>query len=173
MRKEYAHVLRQHFSQRFEERFPAFAPQGVKTIYFTPGDRAFENKLDDGTSLWISLHVDQKYECFNVEIGWSALGRWPELGMRPSPLRPDNHAEFEEQEYLTRLPFLWTENDDWFEIEPFDPGSDLASLAKKIEPIDRREARDKVAPVVEACIEKIAEYAIPYFENFLQRRTRS
>lgn len=165
MRKEYGRVLRELFARRMHEELPEFSQAKLSTIYFTPGDRAFEKKLGDGTSLWINLNIDSKLECFTIEIGWSDFGRWPELGMRPSPIRPENKAEFSEKEYLTRLPFLWTEMDTWFEIEPFNPESSIKDLMKKMEPISKDEARDKVSPVVEDCIDRISEYAVPYLQQ--------
>ena len=169
MRKEYGRVLRELFSKRMSERHPEFSNVKVSTIYFTPGDRAFEKKLDDGTSLWINLHIDSKLECFNIEIGWSDLGRWPELGMRPSPVRPENNSEFKEREYITRLPSLWTEIDYWFEIEPFNPNLNVEDLVKKTKPIDKDKAHNRVEPVVEECIEKISKYGVPYLQQRADR----
>ena len=67
--------------------------------------------------------------------------------MRPSSMRPDKRSEFSKKEYLTRSPFLWTSEDYWFEIEPFNPDSDLSDLIKQMEPIDSKAAHEKVAPV--------------------------
>ena len=169
MRKEYGRVLRELFAQRMREAHPEFSQTKVSTIYFIPGDRAFEKKVDGGTSLWINLHIDSKLECFNVEIGWSDFGRWPEQGMRLSEIRPGNKTEFDEKEYLTRLPFLWTEIDAWFEIEPFDPDVSVQDLMKKMEPLDKEEAHARVAPVVEECIEKISRFAVPYLQQRVDR----
>ena len=169
MRKEYGKAIRKLFAQKIQEKLPDFRPAKISNIYFTPGDRAFEKKVGNEVLYWINLNVNQKFECFTVEIGWSAIGRWPELSMRPSPIRPDYNSEFEEQEYITRLPFLWTQDDYWFEIEPFNPGSDLESLKKQVEPIEDDKAHEKVAPVVEECTDRIVQYAIPYFEEHAKR----
>ena len=169
MRKEYGKALRKLFGQKIQAKLPDYSPAKISNIYFTPGDRAFEKKVENEVSYWINLNVNQKLECFTAEIGWSAMGRWPELSMRPSPIRPDYNSEFEEREYITRLPFLWTKDDYWFEIEPFKPGSDLESLKKQMEPIADDKVLERVAPVVEDCIDRIVQYAIPYFEEHAKR----
>jgi hypothetical protein len=165
MRKEYRKALLKHFDKRIQEMIPEFSPVNLSNIYFTLGDRAFEKRLLNGESHWINLNINPKFECFTVEIGWSALGRWPELSMRPSALRPNHNSEFAEQEYITRLPFLWTTDDYWFEIEPFNSNTDLESLKKQLEPIKSNKAHEKVTPMVEESVDRIVEYAIPYFEE--------
>ncbi len=169
MRKEYGKILRKLFDQQIKEDFPDFRPAKISNIYFTPGDRAFEKKSIDGASLWINLSINAKYESFNVEIGWSTFGRWPELSMRPSPIRPVGSPEFAEEEYITRLPFLWTNDDFWFEIEPFEPTQTVESIVEKMKPIEETKAREQVAPVVKECFEKVAKYAIPYFQRYSER----
>ncbi|MES9859773.1 MAG: hypothetical protein ABW157_18280 [Candidatus Thiodiazotropha sp. LLP2] len=169
MRKEYGKALRSLFGQKILKTLPEFSPVKVSGIYFIPGNRAFEKKLTNGESHWINLNIDPKFERFTVEIGWSALGRWPELSMCPSPIRPDHNIEFAEQEYITRLPFLWTTDDYWFEIEAFNPNGDLESLMRQMAPIDSDKANERVEPIVEECVATIVEYANPYFEERTKR----
>ena len=169
MRKEYGKALRMLFEQHMKRSLPDYVPVKISSIYFTPGDRAFEKKAGNGTSLWISLSINPKYESFNIEIGWSKLGRWPELSMRPSSIRPNGSSEFAKEEYITRLSFLWTIDDYWFEIEPFDPNLDLEGIIEKMKPIKGDKAMKQVTPLVEECFDKISKFAISYFEGYTER----
>ena len=177
MRKEYGKALRSLFQEALKSAAPEFLPVKVKSKYFVPGDRAFERKLDNGSSLWINLSPNKSgYESFNVEIGWSALGRWPELNMVPFLLRPGSseEEEFNLEEYMTRLPFLWSDEDLWFEIEPFRfSGTEeemMVSLQRQTESITSVEAESKVGEVLPDCIEKLVTYGMPYLEKYVAKK---
>ncbi|MCP5150639.1 MAG: hypothetical protein H6982_07765 [Chromatiales bacterium] len=166
MRKEYGKVLRSVFAARMKTAAVDFPETKVKSMYFWPGDRAYCWKVDAQLHCWIVLSPSDRYEQFTVLVGWSTLGRYPELGMVPSPREPTpDRSEFEEPEYLTRLAQLWTDEDAWWVVEPFAAPESMAALQASIEPIPAAEARARVTPVVENAIAKVTEVAIPYLRE--------
>lgn len=169
MRKEYGKTLRSLFQKAMKTVAPDFLPTTVNSPYFAPGDLAFARRLDNGSSLWINLSPNKSgYEKFTVELGWSKAGRWPQLTTYPSPVRPENTKEYELEEYITRLAFLWGNRDLWFEIEPFGLSKTrqelMANLKQQMEPISTDLAILKVEPVIDECMEKLKQYGLPYLE---------
>jgi len=174
MRKEYGKALRTLFSKQMAKQLSQFEEIKINSIYFSPGDRAFRWKAADRLHCWIVLSPSKKdHDEFTVLIGWSKLGRYPELGMVPCAQMPTRFGdEFENEEYLTRLPYLWTDEDRWWVVKEFRPPSSLAEMQKDLEPVPAREAREAVAPLVHDAMEKIGKMGLPYLEA-MSRQVRS
>jgi hypothetical protein len=171
MRKEYGKALRDAFAERMKTRFSQFQALTVRTQYFFPGDRAYRWIPREPVHCWIVLHPSKKdYDWFNVLVGWSRLARYPELGMVPCMEQPSAHRqEFENDEYLTRLPYLFDGGKDtWWEVRAFEPPTSLEELAKWVAPISVHEAREAVKPLVVDAMDKIAEYAVPYLRELAE-----
>jgi hypothetical protein len=79
--------------------------------------------------LWVFLIPSVKgYNRFTVELGWSTLGRYPELSARPAPAWPGtDRAEFDLPEYVCRLVSLYARADPWWSYEP-PPGEPVPYL---------------------------------------------
>ncbi len=112
------------------------------------------------------------YESFTVEIGWSKLGRFPELGMRPSMQPPSaDHAEFAQPEYVCRLGKDLLGADYWWEVEPFErgltPEQCLAILQKRLDPIPADQAASRVKPHVVDAIRCLETLGLPYLQGFV------
>lgn len=171
MRKEYGKALRQLFSAEMNNLLPRFLPVKLSSLYILPGERPFRWIPVEAVHLWILLCPDQKgREAFTVEIGWSKLGRFPELSMRPSFRAPSSgREEFALDEYVCRLGMLVSGDDSWWELEsPADLNSQeayLAYLQAKISSISPEEADRIVRPHVEDAVEKLCLHGIPYLEE--------
>jgi hypothetical protein len=172
MRKEYGKALRQYFSKKMRETLPDFKEEKVKSVYLWPGQRAFGRTVAGSLTCWIVLSPSLKdYEEFTVLIGWSTLGRYPELSVIPSIQRPSpDRAEFRQPEYLTRLPQLWTHQDEWWVIEAFKPVFTVEEMTARMAPIPAGVAEEKVIPRVEDAIRKVMEFGIPYLSAFVESR---
>lgn len=170
MRKEYGKVLRTLFSKEMEKSLRHFEETKVDSVYFWPGDRAFRWKFSDDLHCWIVLSPSQKgYDEFTVLIGWSKMGRYPELSMVPCFQMPTSErTEFDNDEYLTRLPSLWTHEDRWWVVREFSPAISAAELEARMKPIPADEARQTVMPLVKDAIDKLQRYGVPYLETFCQ-----
>jgi len=171
MRKECGKALRELFTAEMKTVLPQFLPVKVSSKYIFPGERAFRWIPVEPVHLWILLVPHHKGgEEFTVEIGWSKLGRFPELSMRPSlPGPSERRDEFALDEYVCRLGMLISGRDYWWEVEHFEfPDSEeawMAYLQSKVNPLSTQEAIQIVRPRVQDAVEKLRLHAVPYFEE--------
>ena len=61
----------------------------------------------------------------------------------PTAISPVGNLESKKNEDITRLPFLLSRSDSWFEIEPFDEATDIANLIRNMKSIASAEAQKK------------------------------
>jgi hypothetical protein len=169
MRKEFGKTLRALFLRAMKERLPSFRETKVTSPSFWPGERAFCLVVTAGLHLWLVLSPSQKdYDMFTLLAGWSRLGRYPALTMIPSSRLPEEgHGEFEEAEYLFRLPSLWTREERWWVIREPLLDVTIEALMKQMDPVPQAEAERLVTPLVDEAMEKTETYALPYFEALL------
>lgn len=172
MRKEYGNALRREFTAQMKVKLPQFHPVKISSIYVWPGERAFRWIPVEPIHLWILLCPDQKgREAFTVEIGWSRLGRFPELGMRPSFELPSSRRdEFKVDEYVCRLGVQAAGDDYWWELESLE-GLDsqeayMAYLRRQANPISPQEATGAVRAHVGDAMEKLLLHGVPYLDEF-------
>ena len=171
MRKEYGKALRTMFAAKMKAELRQFEEVKIKSLYFWPGDRAYRWIVNERLHCWIVLSPSKKdYDEFTVLVGWSKLGRYPELSMVPSPQLPNaSRDEFNRDEYLARLPSLWTNIDSWWVVRKFRMPNSAADLAARIEPIPATTAREAVSPRVDDAILKIREFGVPYLEELARK----
>jgi hypothetical protein len=169
MRKEYGKILRSYFSSQLEKHAPQFKAIKVDSVYFWPGDRAYCWQPHDNLKCWLILSPSKKdNDEFTVLIGWSKLNRYPELNMVPCPDGPTaDREEHKRDEYLIRLPQLWTETDEWWVVRKFRPLRSQADLEASLKPIDTNTAGSTVKPLVDDAVEKIIHKGIPYLESLV------
>ncbi len=167
MRKEYGKALRKLFAEQMRETMPQFEAVKVQSMYFWPGDRAFRWAAGRNLTFWIVLSPDKKgREEFTLLVGWSRRGRYPELSVIPCPEGPSpERKEFASQEYLTRLPSLWTDRDVWWVVERLRVPRSISELQASLKPISAEAATAAVAPRVREAIAELQEHALPYFEE--------
>lgn len=83
-----------------------------------------------------------------------------------------NRDEFENEEYLTRLPFLGTNNKDWrWVVKEFRIPQSVAEIEASLKPIPATEAKETVAPLVRDAISKIPEFGLLYLEELSRAAT--
>ena len=164
MRKEYGKALRALFAAQMKHAVPHFEEVKVRSMYFWPGDRAFRLQVTDQVHCWIVLSPSKKnYDEFTILIGWSKRGRYPELSMVPCAEQPKpDRNEFANEEYLTRLPYLWTSEDKWWVVEKFRAPRSVTEIEASLRPLAAAEAKEAVAPLVHDAISKIEEFGLPY-----------
>jgi len=178
MRKEYGKPLRALFTAEMQSRLPQFAATTVKSQYIFPGERAFCWIPRDPIRCWVVVQPNLKgHESFTVEIGWSTMARFPELGMRPSFQSPsDDHAEFAQPEYMCRLGKDRVGDDHWWEVEAFRCGLTEAEclqiLQEQVKPIPADVAVELVRPHVLNAVETLVRLGVPYLELFAADRAR-
>ena len=158
MRKEYGKVLRGQFDKKLSEDVPDFKHVNVKSKYIFPGERAYAWEVSDKICCWLILVPDQDADLrFTVEIGWSRLGRFPELTMRPSAtLEGKEDKIYTEKECILRLSQLWSNLDPWW-------GDTKVSI--DLTPIPKEKASNAVKELVRESIDKIKEQGLPFLKK--------
>lgn len=176
MRKEYGRALRTIFESELRLRLPQFEPVHVTSAFLWPGERAFRWTPMDGHACWILLLPDKKgREPFTIEVGWSTLGRFPELSVRPSPEGPNPaREEFGRDEYVCRLGNTQFGRDYWWEIErlqaPTDPAEALRTLERQTRRVSAEEASTRIAPLVDDALGAFEQHGLPYLAEWVAFR---
>ncbi len=180
MRKEYGKALRELFARGMRDRFPQFAPARVSSRYVFPGERLFRWAPAESLHCWVILSPDGKgREAFYVEIGWSRLGRFPELGMRPSCADPRSADVAGERECVVRLRSLREPHDSGWELpDPAlaategnaSPEDVVRALQRSLLPISPSQADADVAPLVEDAFTRLRDDGVPFLERVAAHR---
>jgi len=168
MRKPYAQALRELFTEGLAAASPDFEfVRRHQPLAGIPGERAFRRAVSADVVQWLVLVPDLKREAFFLELGWSRRGRFPQLTMRPSFVRPLDAGP--EEEVLVRLRELAGENDfGWVIEEPPMGGTREAMLAYLIAqsaPLEPEVARARVAPLVDEALAMWIELGRPFLER--------
>ena len=173
MRKEYGKVLRQYFGIQMKKFLPDYKEVKVKSQYLGTGERCYSKSQGRSVNCWIVLSPSQKgYDEFTIMVGWSVLGRYPELNMIPSIVSPSSdRKEFSLEEYLIRLPQLWTKDDIWWVVKKYEPAFTPEELQALNEPISLEDAEDMVIPQVDNAMQKLLDEGIPYLSEFAGSKT--
>jgi len=106
MRKELASAVRAEFAVAIKRRLPQFNPIKVASRFAWPGSRVFRWTHDASLHFFVELLFDPKgADAFAVEVGWSRLGRYPEVRARPG--FPSGGGEATRPEHWSRLSSLY------------------------------------------------------------------
>lgn len=171
MRKEYGNALREIFTEGFHRVCPFFALVKKPSILaVVPGERAYRWAFTERQHMWVVLVPDQKREAFTIELGWSRLGRFPQLTMRPSFARPKEAGS--EDEYLCRLGELSRGQDWWWVIEElplnFSQEQFMAYIMAQTKPISPETARSRVSPLVNEAVSEFERFGLPFLRANVQ-----
>ena len=168
MRKELATAVRNEFAAAMAQRLPQFVPLIVKSRYAWPGSRIFGWAYNPSIHFFVELFFDPKgYDCFGVDVGWSRLGRFPEVAARMGFREDAGKAE-----QWIRLPLLYSNFGGMWSLEAADEepgaigqGGGSVRLAAGLPPIPIEQALPRVGPRVADAVEKLVVYALPYCEE--------
>ncbi len=170
MRKEYGKVLREAFARRLAERLPRFKPVRTGSDYLFPGERVFCWAVSGDLHLYVILTPDQRgHDAFTVELGWSRLGRFPELSMRPNIMGPAlDGAEFARDEAVVRLPYL-TGIPEWWTVEEIPDPLTLEALMEQQRKRSPAEAEAQVQPLLTEAMDSLETAGVEFFRAFLRQ----
>jgi hypothetical protein len=174
MRKEYGAALREVFSETLTAVCPSFMlVKKPSMLACVPGERAYRWIATHSQHMWMVLVPDQQREAFTIELGWSRLGRFPQLTMRPSFVAPEDAAM--EDEYLCRLGDLSRGKDWWWTIEelPLDATQDqfMAYILAQTLPLSPEVARSRIVPHVEEAMGEFERFGLPFLRANVQPAT--
>ncbi|MCB1889467.1 MAG: hypothetical protein KDH20_17800 [Rhodocyclaceae bacterium] len=165
MRKEYGKVLRKACDEGMAAAGMGWERQALKSLWLMPGERAYARRLSDSLTGWCVLSPHAERDSFTIDIGWSRLGRFPELGMRPSALVAE--VDFGRDECWVRLGELATGEDICWEVGTGVARS-MADLQAMVTPLDAATARARVLPCVEGALAALQAHG----EAFLAEAAR-
>jgi hypothetical protein len=176
MRKELSKALRAEFTAAMASRLPQFVPIKVTSRYAWPGSRIFRWVFDPSLHFFVELFLDHKGDdAFGVEVGWSRLGRYPEVPVRPGWLEDAAKAE-----HWVRLSSFYSNVGGMWSLEASEgapgavgQGARSLELAAGRPPIPLEQALARVGPRVVDVMEKLATYALPYFEEVSRSKPSS
>ena len=168
MRKEYGAALRDIFTTLLTKACGEFVPvKKHAPLAGYPGERAYCWRVSEVLFNWVVLVPDKDREVFFVELGWSRRGRFPQLTMRPSALRPGEAAG--QDEFLCRLGELSRDNDEGWAIESLRADATqedmMAYLVAQTTPVTPEVARGRVTPLVEQAVSELQRFGLPFLRT--------
>jgi hypothetical protein len=174
MRKEFERVLTKQFSEMLIKCDHGFSEMQSRSPYVFPRDIVYTKMTErENVRLFVIVVVHEERDAFSLEIGWSALGRFPELSSRPAGRPTPNRIEFSRPEFVCRLADLFgLPGFEWVVVPSFGPHTDgfLRFVKKSCEPIPSEEAAARVKPQVEDAIAKLVGFGLPYLDQYLRSR---
>ena len=169
MRKELSKAVRTEFTAAIARRLPQFVPVTIKSRYAWPGSRIFRWVSDPSLHFFVELFFDPKGDdSFGVEVGWSRLGRFPEI-----PARPGGREDLAKAEHWVRLSLLYSNVGGMWSLE--EPESAPGALGQRsgisaarvagLPPIPVEQALARVGPRVADAVEQLVNHALPYLQE--------
>ncbi len=171
MRKELRKVLVRMFTEELSRHDNTFVAANIRSKYLTPGEKVYEKAIPTSAKrLFIVLIADNQRDAFMVEIGWSTLGRFPELPMRPSGWPMTGREEFKKPEFMCRVASLFDPAHNFWYIRPaLNPFKDdfLEYVKEQTKTIPPDTAAALVKPAVLDAIDKLVKFGFPYLDEYL------
>jgi hypothetical protein len=171
MRKEFRRLLKKEFTERLQNLDSGFTLSKGESPYVFPRDVVFSRVIQPpGISLFVILLIDDRRESFALEIGWSTMGRFPELSPRPAGRPTPNRSEFARPEFICRLGDVSSDaTKEWLILPDLNSQSDFLSFVKETtESISPEKAIHLVKPQVQAAIEQLGRHGLPYLHEYLK-----
>jgi hypothetical protein len=177
-------VLGKEVKRRFCEQLRECLPQiaGVKHDRNRFGWKVFEWALSSDVKADLCLCLSVRDDAFTVEIGWSRQGRFPgHLGiMFPHDIaRARIHAsEPVDGEFLTRLPYLYTDKDEWWEVIPRLTVKEILEQQQRqietgqVEETPIEVGLERIEPLVSEAVERIVTYGLPWLSEQCRMATQ-
>lgn len=169
--------------RRFGEFLKARLPQFVE-IAREPGSlnsKVYEWEISPGRKAYVALYLSRRDDAFTIDVAWSHQGRFPaHLGLmepRSVPRARIRASEPIEGEFLTRLPSLFSDRDEWWEVIPrlsveeiLERQQQMIETGQLVEtPIEV--GFERLDSLVRDAVNKIADYAVPWFVEHCSART--
>ena len=194
MRSKLAKAVRKEFAARLKRSLPQFKLAKLREIEFLgkmekeipPGYRLYlwDFSKDLCVYLVLCIATPKMGDAFTVECAWTRNGRFPSL-LGLTIMHPCDFPKFgivcdepKDGDFLFRIGELWEPHvDHWWWVAPRPSFEEINKWSREGNfegeklfgppemPID--EAMKNVVPCVEDAINRIIEYAVPYFEKII------
>jgi hypothetical protein len=176
MGKTFNESVRKQFASAIATVAPQFKPMRAPAEYAWAGERAFVWDAKRGIRCWVSLVTSPKgYNEFFVEIGWSTLGRYPELLSRPTLAGMESATDvLKYSEMMCRLSSVGDTPGSWRYLPAgFDQAALEDQLRLEVEAalvqLEAAEAQVVVKPLVDQSINSLLRFGIPFLERSVQQ----
>jgi len=172
MRKEYGKLVKQTLSDRLKQLHPTIVRLRLNLIR---GDVAYSIPTSSphisGYLVLVQDHHGR--DQFTIEIGWSAMSRFPDLPMRPSGRASSERVEFQEEEFICRLRSVWSVKDYWWGQD--DPGGSRNGFATIFEEMKYRQEdglnwQMRAAKHAADAVDEFNRFGIAYLDEFFASR---
>lgn len=171
MRREYRKAVRQRFREAMEARLPEFGLVKIRAPILFAGDTVFRRVAGPDLHTFILLvPAASDRPTFTVEVGWSSLGRFPEISMRPSVIPgPPDPPPLDLPEGVIRLGGLHDGSDlHWRLPDPaLDRPGDLEALQDSLEPVPPEEALKLAGEPVSRAMDILLESGISFLDAWV------
>ena len=154
-----------------KEHLPQFKPVQIKSQYLWPGERSFLWIPREPIHIYVVLSPSLKgYDEFSVDIGWSLLGRFPEIGARGARTPTSDHFEFKEDEFACRVTSLYSGEDEFWKLydEQILMDDPMSLILSQAQPLSKDQAEKIVLPKVHDAMDKLLKYGVPYLNEFVE-----
>jgi len=114
MKKPFLKEVGSAFADKLGTAFPILAE---KTEYIFPGEKVFIVPTNSPSLAGYFVITPDHHgrNRFSLDIGWSTLGRFPQLPRRPYGTATESRLEFKLDEFTCRLSTIWGEADFWWQ----------------------------------------------------------
>lgn len=184
MRSKLGKAVRSRFEEQMKKHVSTFLFDPDALV--PPGWRVFRWSPRPDWHAFIILGFHQMHDCFTVECAWSRTGEFPTSGRIQRPRAwPERNIEADDVsgcQFGFRLGYLWQPRDHWWWLVPEADvkarsnkhmrsviAQDWRTVEETLEDPPIEEAMANVRPMVDDAIQKIIDYAIPYFEAIMAR----
>ena len=165
MRSKLGKAVRARFAARLRGVLPQF--REIKTAEIPPGSRLYCWERAPDLSFYLLLLVFPQWDEFTIEVAWSRKGQFPDRTMFCDP-----DEEPQDGTLGFRLGRLWEVNKGvWWQLteypSPAQLERSLLTGQDVMPPVE--EIMPNVIPMVDDAINRIVEYAVPYFTKVAKK----
>jgi hypothetical protein len=173
MRSQLGNKVRAVFSRELTRQLPQFRRISVQ---LPPGYRAYYSQVGS-LHCYIILCIDRERDSFTIECAWSTSGQFPSQACLAEPRDWPERRIMRDQpssgQFRFRLARLWETQDLWWHLVPSAHVAKFTAESSPIlNPMPVERATAGIQSMVDNCISRIREHAIPYFEAVAEGTAR-
>lgn len=178
MSKEFNKAVRSQFDAALVARAPQFVAAKPVREFAWPGERSYAWHASQNHWCWVSLIPSTKgYNEFFIELGWSSLGRNPQLCSRPCIAGTEKASKvFHLPEFMCNLASVAATPAYWSAPAQIPVGvseaermyaESLAAVAK----LAKEEAVVAALPLVAEAVEAFVRLGVPFLQEYVAQQS--
>ncbi|HWB08177.1 MAG TPA: hypothetical protein VG826_02945 [Pirellulales bacterium] len=170
MRRELGKEVKRRFYEQLKERLPQIVE--IKNERNRLGWKVFEWALSPDVKAYLCLCLSPRDDTFTIEIACSRQDRFPgHLRIMVPHDIPRARIVADKPvdgEFLTRLPYLYSDQDKWWEVMPRLTVEEIMEQQRRlietgqIEETPLDVGLERIEALVTDAVDRIVEYAVPW-----------